>query len=179
MNIRQIAIVGAGGWGTALAVLWSKQGNEITLWGHDPARTEKVRATRENPDYLPGIKLPESIRVTSDIADCASADLIVFVTPSIALRSCRPSAACLALRLKGCAFEWHKRHRTRHRHEDEPDSRGDFPAKHCRRYFRPQSGRGSFTRASHRHCSRLPDRGMRRGTSAASWERTLPHLFER
>ena len=87
MNIRQIAIVGAGGWGTALAVLWAKQGNEITLWGHDPERTEKVRATRENPDYLPGIKLPESIRVTSDIADCASADLIVLVTPSIALRS--------------------------------------------------------------------------------------------
>jgi glycerol-3-phosphate dehydrogenase (NAD(P)+) len=87
MNIRRTAIVGAGGWGTALAVLWSKQGNEITLWGHDPARTEKVRATRENPDYLPGVKLPESIRVTSDIADCASSDLVVFVTPSIALRS--------------------------------------------------------------------------------------------
>jgi glycerol-3-phosphate dehydrogenase (NAD(P)+) len=87
MNIRRTAIVGAGGWGTALAVLWSKQGHEITLWGHDPARTEKVRATRENPDYLPGVKLPESISVTSDITDCADADLIVFVTPSIALRS--------------------------------------------------------------------------------------------
>jgi glycerol-3-phosphate dehydrogenase (NAD(P)+) len=87
MNIRRTAIVGAGGWGTALAVLWSKQGNEITLWGHDPARTEKVRVTRENPDYLPGVKLPESISVTSDITDCADADLIVFVTPSIALRS--------------------------------------------------------------------------------------------
>ena len=87
MNIRRTAIIGAGGWGTALAVLWAKQGTEITLWGHDPARTEKVRATRENPDYLPGVKLPESIRVTSDITDCAGADLIVFVTPSIALRS--------------------------------------------------------------------------------------------
>ena len=87
MNIRRTAIVGAGGWGTALAILWSKQGNKITLWGHDPARTEKVRATRENPDYLPGVKLPESISVTSDITDCADADLIVFVTPSIALRS--------------------------------------------------------------------------------------------
>jgi glycerol-3-phosphate dehydrogenase (NAD(P)+) len=87
MNIRRTAIVGAGGWGTALAVLWSKKGNEITLWGHDPARTEKVRATRENPDYLPGVELPESIRVTSNITDCADADLIVFVTPSTALRS--------------------------------------------------------------------------------------------
>src|SRR5205823_4898894 len=82
-----IAIVGAGGWGTALAVLWSKQGNEIILWGHDPARTEKVRATRENRDYLPNVRLPESIKVTSDIVDCAAANLIVFVTPSMAFRS--------------------------------------------------------------------------------------------
>jgi glycerol-3-phosphate dehydrogenase (NAD(P)+) len=87
MNIRRTALVGAGGWGTALAVLWAKRGNEITLWGHDPERTEKVRVTRENPEYLPGVKLPESIRVTSDISHCAEADLIVFVTPSTALRS--------------------------------------------------------------------------------------------
>ena len=136
MNIRRTAIVGAGGWGTALAVLWAKQGNEITLWGHDPARTEKVRATRENPDYLPGIKLPESIRVTSDIADCADADLIVFVTPSTALRSVASQLRAVALRLQGCAFERHKRHRTRHRDADEPDSGGDFPAEHRRRYLR-------------------------------------------
>jgi glycerol-3-phosphate dehydrogenase (NAD(P)+) len=87
MSIRRTAIVGSGGWGTALAFLWSKQGNEITLWGHDPERADRVRSTRENPEYLPGIKLPESITVTSDITDCAAADLIVFVTPSTALRS--------------------------------------------------------------------------------------------
>lgn len=87
MSIRRTAIVGSGGWGTALALLWSKQENEITLWGHDPKRAERVRSTRENPEYLPGVKLPESITVTSDIADCAGADLIVFVTPSTALRS--------------------------------------------------------------------------------------------
>jgi glycerol-3-phosphate dehydrogenase (NAD(P)+) len=87
MNIQRTAILGAGGWGTALAVLWSKKGNEIILWGHDPERTEKVRTTRENPDYLPGVRLPEIVTVTSDITDCAQADLIVFVTPSTALRS--------------------------------------------------------------------------------------------
>jgi glycerol-3-phosphate dehydrogenase (NAD(P)+) len=87
MNIRRIAIVGAGGWGIALAVLWSRQEKEIILWGNDAARAEKLRTTRENPDYLPGVKLPDSIQVTSNIADCADADLIVFVTPSIALRS--------------------------------------------------------------------------------------------
>src|SRR5664279_3958082 len=87
MSVRRTAIVGSGGWGTALALLWSKQGSEITLWGHDPERADRVRSTRENAEYLPGIKLPESITVTSDITDCAAADLIVFVTPSTALRS--------------------------------------------------------------------------------------------
>ena len=87
MKIRETAIIGAGGWGTALAALWAKRGDAITLWGHNAERTERIRITRENADYLPGIKLPETIHVTSELADCASADLIVFVTPSMALRS--------------------------------------------------------------------------------------------
>jgi glycerol-3-phosphate dehydrogenase (NAD(P)+) len=87
VSIRNTAIIGAGGWGTALAVLWSKRGNAITLWGNDSERAAKLRATRENSEYLPGVTLPDAIRVTSDIADCSSADLVVFVTPSVALRS--------------------------------------------------------------------------------------------
>jgi glycerol-3-phosphate dehydrogenase (NAD(P)+) len=87
MSVRNTAIIGAGGWGTALAILWSKRGNPITLWGNDPGRAAMLRDTRENSEYLPGIKLPDAIHVTSDIADCSSADLIVFVTPSVALRS--------------------------------------------------------------------------------------------
>jgi glycerol-3-phosphate dehydrogenase (NAD(P)+) len=87
VSIRNTAIIGAGGWGTALAVLWSKRGNAITLFGNDPERAAKLRETRENSEYLPGVTLPDAIRVTSDIADCSSADLIVFVTPSVALRS--------------------------------------------------------------------------------------------
>jgi glycerol-3-phosphate dehydrogenase (NAD(P)+) len=86
MSVRHTAVLGAGGWGTALAILWSKRGNPLTLWGHNPDRVEQLRATRENTEYLPGVKIPESITITSDIADCTSADLIVFVTPSVALR---------------------------------------------------------------------------------------------
>jgi glycerol-3-phosphate dehydrogenase (NAD(P)+) len=86
VSIRSTAIVGAGGWGTALAILWSKRGNPITLWGHNPDRVTRLRETRENSEYLPGAKIPESIMVTSDLADCSSADLMVFVTPSVALR---------------------------------------------------------------------------------------------
>ena len=86
MRIAKIAIIGAGGWGTALAGLWSKDGREVSLWGHNADRVARMRETRENSDYLPGVKIPQSVCVTSDLRDCASADLIVLVTPSTALR---------------------------------------------------------------------------------------------
>ena len=86
MKIGETAILGAGSWGTALAWLWGKDGRQISLWGHNVDRVARMRKTRENNDYLPGLKFPESVRVTSDITDCAGADLIVFATPSTALR---------------------------------------------------------------------------------------------
>ncbi|MEP6685876.1 MAG: NAD(P)H-dependent glycerol-3-phosphate dehydrogenase [Verrucomicrobiota bacterium] len=84
---KQTAILGAGSWGTALAVLWAKQGTEIILWGNNAERIGQLAATRENRDYLPGVALPSSIQVTSELADCAKANLIVFVTPSVAVRA--------------------------------------------------------------------------------------------
>src|SRR4029077_1844664 len=86
MKIGKTAILGAGAWGTALAWLWGKNGRPISLWGHNGPRIARMQKKRENSDYLPGIKLPPSVNVTSDLRDCAGADLIVFVTPSIALR---------------------------------------------------------------------------------------------
>jgi glycerol-3-phosphate dehydrogenase (NAD(P)+) len=87
VSIQSTAIVGAGGWGTALAILWARRGNSITLWGNNPDRVARLREKRENGEYLPGVKIPDSIAVTCDITDCGPADLIVFVTPSVALRS--------------------------------------------------------------------------------------------
>jgi glycerol-3-phosphate dehydrogenase (NAD(P)+) len=86
MKIRETAILGAGSWGTALAWLWGKDGRQVSLWGHNADRLARIQRTRENHDYLPGLKLPKSVRVTSELSDCAKADLIVFVTPSTALR---------------------------------------------------------------------------------------------
>ncbi len=86
MTPERISILGAGGWGTALAALWANQNKTITIWGHDSDRVERIKTTRENTDYLAGIKLPSSITVTSDLAASAEADLIVVVTPSTALR---------------------------------------------------------------------------------------------
>jgi glycerol-3-phosphate dehydrogenase (NAD(P)+) len=86
VKIAEIAILGAGSWGTALAWLWGKADREISLWGHDADRVARMRKTRENRDYLPGLKLSPSVRVTSQLNDCTGADLIVFATPSMALR---------------------------------------------------------------------------------------------
>jgi glycerol-3-phosphate dehydrogenase (NAD(P)+) len=81
------AIIGAGGWGTALASLWAKDGRQIVLWGHNADRAAHIQKTRENSDYLPGLRLPESVHVTSELGNCADSELIVFATPSAALRT--------------------------------------------------------------------------------------------
>lgn len=87
MRFGRTAILGAGSWGTALAVLWAKGGKPVVLWGHNRERIERAQTARENPDYLPGVVLPPSLTATSRIADCGDADLVVFVTPSLAVRS--------------------------------------------------------------------------------------------
>ncbi|MEO5720149.1 MAG: NAD(P)H-dependent glycerol-3-phosphate dehydrogenase [Chthoniobacterales bacterium] len=87
MKFNRTAVLGAGSWGTALANLWAQNGNRVSLWGHDPERTAHLRETRENAAYLPGVKLPAAVHVTSELADCAEADLIVMVTPSKAVRT--------------------------------------------------------------------------------------------
>jgi glycerol-3-phosphate dehydrogenase (NAD(P)+) len=81
------AIIGAGGWGTALAGLWAKDGRQIVLWGHNADRIARMQKTRENSDYLPGLELLDSVHITTELSDCADADLIVLATPSTALRN--------------------------------------------------------------------------------------------
>jgi len=81
------AIIGAGGWGTALASLWAKNGRQIVLWGRNADRIARMQKIRQNSDYLPGLQLQDSVHITSILSDCAHADLIVFATPSVALRN--------------------------------------------------------------------------------------------
>lgn len=83
---NKIAILGTGGWGTALAVLWARQESDVLLWGHTPERVKEISRTRHNSEYLPGTDLPENLRLTSELAECAEADVLVFVTPSVVLR---------------------------------------------------------------------------------------------
>jgi glycerol-3-phosphate dehydrogenase (NAD(P)+) len=87
VKIQSTAILGAGSWGTALAALWGKNGRGLRLWSRNESLVEQLKTVRENRDYLPGIRLPDSVKVTGELRDCADAELIVFVMPSTALRT--------------------------------------------------------------------------------------------
>jgi glycerol-3-phosphate dehydrogenase (NAD(P)+) len=79
----KIAVVGAGAFGTAMATVAARCGNEIVMWAHDPKIAETITATRTNPLYLPQITIPESVRATSSLEDAASfSDTIFMVVPS-------------------------------------------------------------------------------------------------
>jgi glycerol-3-phosphate dehydrogenase (NAD(P)+) len=77
------AVIGDGGWGTALAMVLDRNGHETTVWGPFPEYLEDIRAAGENTTYLPGVAVPGSIRWTSDRAAAVKeADLVVLVVPS-------------------------------------------------------------------------------------------------
>jgi glycerol-3-phosphate dehydrogenase (NAD(P)+) len=82
----KIAVIGAGGWGTALGAIWSRRHHSIALIGKDAARIQILQQSGENKTYLPDVRIPSEISLTSDLESCAEADLLVFSTPSTALR---------------------------------------------------------------------------------------------
>lgn len=83
-----IAVLGAGSWGTALAILAGSNGHAVRLWGHDAARLERLEREHENRDYLPGIRFPEALRTQSDIGALVSAhSRLLVVVPSHAFRA--------------------------------------------------------------------------------------------
>ena len=84
----KIAVLGAGSWGTALALQLDRSGSHCFLWDRDTENLEQIRATRVNHRYLPGIDIPESIVVESDILTAVKAsDHVLVVTPSHAFAS--------------------------------------------------------------------------------------------
>jgi len=84
----RIAVLGAGSWGTTLAILLSENFHEVTLWTFDPVHAAHMLGTRTNPDFIPGSVIPPAIDITSDIDKAAyKKDLIVAAVPSQFLRS--------------------------------------------------------------------------------------------
>jgi glycerol-3-phosphate dehydrogenase (NAD(P)+) len=81
-----IAVVGAGAWGTALAAHLSRRADlRVTLWARDAAQARAIDAGRVNEKYLPGIRLPDALAVTADLAAAARAELLIVGTPVAAL----------------------------------------------------------------------------------------------
>jgi glycerol-3-phosphate dehydrogenase (NAD(P)+) len=88
MTIKRVAILGAGGMGTALAILFERRGKAVQLWARSPEQAAALSGTRENARHLPGVILPASIGVHANACDAtAAADLIVVAIPSFHLRA--------------------------------------------------------------------------------------------
>ena len=86
--MAKVGVVGAGSWGTALALVLEKNGHEVTLWSSREAKAKELRELRENIDKLPGVKIPETIEITADIETAVSGkELIVLGVPSLYVRS--------------------------------------------------------------------------------------------
>ncbi|MCX6138754.1 MAG: NAD(P)-dependent glycerol-3-phosphate dehydrogenase [Ignavibacteriales bacterium] len=94
----RVAVLGAGSWGTTLALVLAENFHEVALWTYSGEQAELMRATRENPDFLPGIPVPEFITILTDIEKAAAGkDMIVAAVPSQFLRSVLQQIAHLEL----------------------------------------------------------------------------------
>jgi glycerol-3-phosphate dehydrogenase (NAD(P)+) len=81
--MSSVAVIGAGAWGTALAIQAARAGNQVTLWARDPANAQSIEQSRETP-RLPGVRLPGAIRITSSLP--GRADLCLLAVPTQHLR---------------------------------------------------------------------------------------------
>ena len=80
-------MIGAGSWGTTVAAIVSEHAPTV-LWGRDPELVDAIGSTHENQAYLAGIRLPESLRATADLAAaCADADIVIMAVPSHGYRA--------------------------------------------------------------------------------------------
>ncbi len=86
MKEKKVGIIGAGAFGTALAKTLGQKGLPVTIWSFTQEGTDDINNLRENRQFLPGVKLPQSINATSDIREAASGkDYIILATPSLFL----------------------------------------------------------------------------------------------
>jgi glycerol-3-phosphate dehydrogenase (NAD(P)+) len=82
----KISIIGAGAWGTTLALLFSQNQHEVKIWAFEKPVVDEINRSHENRTFLPGIQLGESISATNDLADLSKADILVYAVPTQFLR---------------------------------------------------------------------------------------------
>lgn len=85
--MKKVSVIGAGSWGSALAVLLANNGHEVTLWTHDPHEIEMLSTKREQVEKLPGVKLPDNIMIEADLKTALTdEDVVVMAVPSPVVR---------------------------------------------------------------------------------------------
>jgi glycerol-3-phosphate dehydrogenase (NAD(P)+) len=100
--MRSIAVLGAGSWGTALAVHLARHGHQVRLWGRDRGLVDEMRVRKANAIYLPDVTLPRGVSVTAELDDALRhADFVVSAVPS---HGCRAVVRAAAPHLKGGAI---------------------------------------------------------------------------
>ena len=88
MTTSRAAVLGAGSWGTVFARLMADAGCDVTLWGRRDDVVESINERHENPDYMPGVTLPETVRATTDVAAALDgAEFVALAVPSQTLRA--------------------------------------------------------------------------------------------
>ncbi len=85
-TLQNIAVIGGGAWGTALAEVFAQNGRTVMLYARDAGLADILNKTRENKTYLPGVKLSPSLHATADMADLQTADIFLLATPAQFLR---------------------------------------------------------------------------------------------
>lgn len=86
--MANVGVVGAGSWGTALALVLEKNGHQVTLWSSREAKAKQLREVRENTDKLPGVKLPETLEITSDLETAVKGkEMVILGVPSVHIRN--------------------------------------------------------------------------------------------
>jgi len=92
--MKKATVFGAGSFGTAVAQVLTPNFDEVVLWGRDPAQVDAINSSHENADYLPGLKLSEKVKASSDLAAAAAhTELVVVAIPSQATRGFLEGAA--------------------------------------------------------------------------------------
>ena len=171
---ERAAVLGAGSWGTALAIHLGNEGHDVSLWGRDPALIDEMASRRVNPTYLPDVRFPSPLRLATSLEDALDgACYVIVAVPSHGLRAVVRAAAPLIPRnailvsaTKG--FETDTLQRM-----SEVDRRGDAAARHPVVVLSGPSFAAEVARQSADGARRRVDRSRRGAGRAARVPRTV------
>ena len=115
IDYRNLAVIGAGAWGTALGAVAALAGRKVTLWARESDVVDSINSKHENARFLPGVPLPPAIVATADMGAAATADALLISAPAQHLRdtlaALKPHLAArtpLVLCAKGIEHDTHK-----------------------------------------------------------------------